>query len=131
MMNVRKRSFPGVYYKNNTSQVNKSLVKNQPVKTQIMTQPNNMYVNINGNNVQKVIPVNKNNKRKKKVKFGRLQVIDVESYKEYTLRDTYETEKIMQNLMMMAQGRDKVSCCFGRPGYSQGGENVKYCCNIF
>ena len=131
MMNVRKRSFPGVYYKNNTSQVNKSLVKNQPVKTQIMTQPNNMYVNINGNNVQKVIPVNKNNKRKKKVKFGRLQVIDVESYKEYTLRDTYETEKIMQNLMMMAQGRDKVSCCFSRPSYSQGGENVKYCCNIF
>ena len=131
MMNVRKRSFPGVYYKNNTLQVNKSLVINQPVKTQIMTQPNNMNVNINGNNVQKAIPVNKNNKRKKKVKFGRLQVIDVESYKEYTLRDTYETEKIMQNLMMMAQGRDKVSCCFSRPGYYQGGENVKYCCNIF
>ena len=136
-MNSRKLSFPiGTmgYNKYTTHEINKSLWRNQVTKTPIKTKPYNNNVNYNVNNVRKQIPTNIN-KNKKRVTFKAVQTIDVESYKEYTLRDTYEAEKIMQNMIDMIQGRERekerIRCCFGKPSLPSSGENVKDCCYIF
>ena len=129
MMNVKKQSFPTGYNKYNVELLNKSLRRNQPLRTQIRANPNIYNVNYNVNNARRVVPTYKN-KKNKRVRFGSLNVINVESYKEYTLRDTYEADKIMQNMIAYAQERERIRCCTSQSAYGDG-ENVRYCCVIF